>query len=873
MKIRNKLVSGFLVVAVLAALAGGVGIYAFMGVSGNISRMEEALPWLFASFRLKELSSEGAQAITRFLTVEDPDTLRELEEEFASLVEAVEMYEGVLLEGSSFPDFSRSGRHAERWRQEEFPFLVEPVPPGSELAERIAEVATIRGDYQTVADQVNALYRERLALEDELFELGLALDRPIAVIEGFMRSLAGDIDSYRETLGAMNELMSQFAVSAGNVPAARNNAESRLSSLEAVLGRALFFSEGTREVLSTTLKEVEAEWGNLLRVMERDRSQDAESRGLARYQNYRKLQASIRRLNEEIEALRLDGWLERISQMSLARKNYFLASPENRDFYQRLHDTSARALEEFFAEDFLSVYDEERAEALYRDTWGSYDEMWSEAAKINDRLMQLRQEEREALEHMQELQASFSASLDEFNRIISDDFRSRVDAIHATRENMQWMLYLTTIIVLVVAVVLGLLLSASLVRPLNRGVAYAEVLASGDLTGEVDGTRKDEAGQLLQSLNTASRSLRAFMRDVSESAGRILEGVEELKASSAEVAQTGEHIAQTVSQVSQGSEEQSRNLGEISDKMESLVKAVRQVSDQLTQQVEGADYAFAQVEKITGSIVETAESVNETYRRTEKSAESTRKGQETLGGVSEAMRSIQESVVNVSSIIDRLGEGSREIGKITDLITGIADETNLLALNAAIEAARAGDAGRGFAVVAQEVRKLAEESAQAARRISGLIEDIQKESSLAVSSMKESTTRVNRGVEAVEEAGQAFETITALSDRMGEEMERISGSFQTIKEASRQVGDALKSMVEISRSSHASVEEADTMSEEVSEKLAGVASISEQNAASTEEVAAGSEEQSAALQDMRKTIENISHKVQVLQKDVGKFKV
>jgi methyl-accepting chemotaxis protein len=116
------------------------------------------------------------------------------------------------------------------------------------------------------------------------------------------------------------------------------------------------------------------------------------------------------------------------------------------------------------------------------------------------------------------------------------------------------------------------------------------------------------------------------------------------------------------------------------------------------------------------------------------------------------MRLIHDTVQDLSKVIRGLGERSKEIGEIVAVITKISSQTNLLALNAAIEAARAGEHGRGFAVVADEVRKLAEQSAQSAQQISELITHIQKETLNAVQSMDQATKEVQSGLDVVDSA-------------------------------------------------------------------------------------------------------------------------
>jgi len=129
--------------------------------------------------------------------------------------------------------------------------------------------------------------------------------------------------------------------------------------------------------------------------------------------------------------------------------------------------------------------------------------------------------------------------------------------------------------------------------------------------------------------------------------------------------------------------------------------------------------------------------------------------------------------------LDRLSE---QVGSITDVISSIADQTNLLALNAAIEAARAGEHGRGFAVVADEVRKLAEQSAASAREIADLIRSIQTGTADAVKSMNLATERLAATNELAVEAGTALGDILGAVKQAAEEVGRIAGKVEKVKE-------------------------------------------------------------------------------------------
>lgn len=220
-------------------------------------------------------------------------------------------------------------------------------------------------------------------------------------------------------------------------------------------------------------------------------------------------------------------------------------------------------------------------------------------------------------------------------------------------------------------------------------------------------------------------------------------------------------------------------------------------------------------------------------------------GKKAIDGAVAQMGQIADSVNESAEVIERLARRSKEIGQISDTISGIADQTNLLALNAAIEAARAGDAGRGFSVVAEEVRKLAEESGGAAQKIAALIASIQKETDQAVARMKQGTDDVESGSAVMTEAGQAFEKINAA------------------------VVSLTKHSEDILSAAHTSVEKADRM---VS-VMEGINESSKSVAAETQSVSAATEEQSASMDEVAEASRKLADLAGSLQESTAQFQI
>jgi methyl-accepting chemotaxis protein len=218
----------------------------------------------------------------------------------------------------------------------------------------------------------------------------------------------------------------------------------------------------------------------------------------------------------------------------------------------------------------------------------------------------------------------------------------------------------------VVLMVLGTLVSRSIVRPIQRAVRVAETVASGDLTTHVEIVTRDETGQLLAALQRMNASLVSVVSTVRLSSDSIAHGSSEIAS--------GNH------DLSQRTEEQASNLQQTA----------------------------ASMEQITGTIKHNADTVRQATTLAGSASQAATHGGDVMDQV-------------ISTMVD-ITTASHKIGEIIGVIDGIAFQTNILALNAAVEAARAGEQGRGFAVVAAEVRTLAQRSAQAAKEIKTLIQ-------------------------------------------------------------------------------------------------------------------------------------------------------
>lgn len=327
---------------------------------------------------------------------------------------------------------------------------------------------------------------------------------------------------------------------------------------------------------------------------------------------------------------------------------------------------------------------------------------------------------------------------------------------------------------------LAIILTRSIVRPLEEAVQAAESVAEGDLTQTVNPQGRDEVSRLQQALKTMQINLRDTLQQITSSATQVASAAEELNAVT---------------------EEGSRSL---------------------QQQNSEIEQAAAAVNEMTAAVEEVAKNAVSTSTASTQSSTSASDGRRRVRETVVAIEEMNKDIGIAAEQIRDLATQTNDIEKVLEVIRAIAEQTNLLALNAAIEAARAGEAGRGFAVVADEVRALAHRTQQSTQEIEVMVIGIQQGSSQAVQSMHNNSMRAKATLNAAQSAGDALEDITQSVSLISDRNLVIASAAEEQAQVSREVDRNLMNIRDLSLQSSAGASQTNSASHELSRLAIGL---------------------------------------------------
>ncbi|MEA2061118.1 MAG: methyl-accepting chemotaxis protein [Thermodesulfobacteriota bacterium] len=384
--------------------------------------------------------------------------------------------------------------------------------------------------------------------------------------------------------------------------------------------------------------------------------------------------------------------------------------------------------------------------------------------------------------------------------------------------------------------------------PLLKGVAFADVVAKGDLTATIDVDQKDEVGMLAQALTDMVKNLREIMTELSNNtdslsgtseelssvSSQMAASAEEMDAQSSSVASATEQVSASVDTVASAAEQSSASVASIASMTEEMSSTFSNVAESAHKTSDRVEKMAKDSESISSGINTMAAAIEEMTASLNEVAQNTQQASRVSSNANQAAESINDKM-------NGLVNASKQIGKVVDVIKDIADQTNLLALNATIEAAGAGEAGKGFAVVAGEVKELAKQSADATDEISGQIDEIQNSTNAVVDAIVEIS-------KVIEEVAGINETIASAVEEQsataGEISQSVAQNAQTVQGIAEDAGQSSQLVSEIARST----DEANSTSAEVARHVAELSDAVREIAKSSTEVAKATNEISGNIQ-------------------------
>lgn len=389
-------------------------------------------------------------------------------------------------------------------------------------------------------------------------------------------------------------------------------------------------------------------------------------------------------------------------------------------------------------------------------------------------------------------------------------------ASHATYESARTTTIVVILIIALLTVGIGYYFYRLIGGFLSQFLDVSQRVYRGDMTVNLDYDTQDEFGKIANSYNDTLGKIRSITAEIQKIANELTHSAETMSTGVNESAQVVNSIAVSINDIAELSMSQNKNVDTASSALDNIVNSVNDVADLAKQTADKAN--------------DVGTTVNQ--------------GIEGINVIVQHMNRIETMVRTSADQVDTLGHRSEEIGQIVETIVNISGQTNLLALNAAIEAARAGEHGRGFAVVAEEIRKLAENSQDAAQHIAELIGTIQEETKKAVEAMHHGNKGVRQGTDVVKDAMGEFSQVTGMVDSMVAQMAQVADHIHQVSAESNNVVEATSQ----------------------------VTNDSNKIASETQQVSAASEEQSATMHELANENTKLADMAKRLQEQLNVFR-
>jgi methyl-accepting chemotaxis protein len=447
-------------------------------------------------------------------------------------------------------------------------------------------------------------------------------------------------------------------------------------------------------------------------------------------------------------------------------------------------------------------------------------------------------------------------------RALLDSLSERMDAEkRATSESYAWARWLILGAAVgggAIALLIALLLTRSITRPLAQAVTTLNAMSHGDLTRRLELARRDEIGQvgaaadlMAEALGKVVSEVRGLActvsgsaRDLSNVSHSLLAQSEEMATQADTVAGATEQLSTNIGGMAAAAEQMSMNVNGISSASEEISVNVGTISG-------AADATSSNVGDVAEAVARIDTSLREVAGGARAGAARTAQARQLAGQAADTMRALDQA--------------AGEISKVTEVIKTIALQTNLLALNATIEATSAGEAGKGFAVVANEIKELARQSGRSAEDIARKIEGVQASSRGAVGAMQQVAQVIAEINEGAGRISEAVEVQTGAANRIAAE---VGEARQGVENIARSIAEVAKGATDMSRNTA----EASKAANDVSHNAAEAARASGAISANIHGVSQAARENSASAGEVNTAAAKLKEVAAELERLAGLFK-